>query len=144
MPRDARPRANGSIALLAAMAILCVAALAASLVDPVPWTLSLSSAGTILGAILAIAIAIAVGAAVARAGLGKRAFRAVCIAFVVAGVASSAIGLVQVFAPNLPDGEWVAVSAIPGRATGNLRQPNDLSSLPLCSTAVPSGSARPS
>ena len=42
----------------------------------------------------------------------------------VAGVLSSLIGLVQVFAPNLPDGDWIAVSAIAGRATGNLRQPN--------------------
>jgi O-antigen ligase len=38
-----------------------------------------------------------------------------------------------VFAPTLPDGDWVALSAIPGRATGNLRQPNHLSSLLLWS-----------
>ncbi len=64
------------------------------------------------------------------------AFRAFCIALVVAGLASSAIGLVQVFAPTLPDGEWIAISAIPGRATGNLRQPNHLSTLLLWSVVA--------
>src|SRR6185437_10190040 len=33
----------------------------------------------------------------------------------------------------LPDGAWVALSALPGRATGNLRQPNHLSTLLLWS-----------
>ena len=129
LPQRTWPRSPGTLALLAAMAIVFLASLDASLWAAAPWALSLSSAGTILSAILAIAM----GAAVRSAGLGQRAFRAFCIALVVAGIASSLIGLVQVFAPNLPDGDWVALSAIPGRATGNLRQPNHLSSLLLWS-----------
>ena len=129
LPRNARPQSRGSLALLAASAIVFFAALAASLWAAVPWALSLSSAGTILSAILVVAV----GASAERAGLGDQAFRAFCIALVVAGVACSAIGLVQVFAPDLPDGDWFAVSAIPGRATSNLRQPNHLSSLLLWS-----------
>ncbi|MEP6739356.1 MAG: Wzy polymerase domain-containing protein [Caldimonas sp.] len=129
LPRRAWPRARGALALLASLALLVLAALGASLWAAVPWALSLSNAGTMLAAILAIAM----GACAERAGLGERAFRACCIALTVAGVASSAIGLVQVFAPNLPDGDWVALAAIPGRATGNLRQPNHLSSLLLWS-----------
>ena len=35
------------------------------------------------------------------------------------------------FAPALPDGDWLARSGLPGRAVGNLRQPNHLSSLLL-------------
>jgi hypothetical protein len=53
---------------------------------------------------------------------------------VAAGVVNIAIALVQVFLPGWPDGEWIAASAIPGRAVGNLRQPNHLSSLLLWSS----------
>ncbi len=137
---QARPRSPGALALLASMAILILAALGASVWQGAPWSLSLSSAGTLLSAVLTVAI----GACLARADLGERAFKAFCIALVVAGIASSAIGLVEVFAPNLPDGDWIALAAIPGRATGNLRQPNHLSSLLLWSVvaAVWLGEAR--
>jgi hypothetical protein len=77
-----------------------------------------------------------VGACVARAGHGIPAFRAFCIALVVAGVASSAIGLIQVLAPQLADGDWIAQASLPGRATGNVRQPNHLSSLLLWSVVA--------
>ena len=127
--RRAMPASSGSFALLGSLGILIAAALAASVFAAVPWALSLSSAGTMLAAVLAVAVA----ASAQRAGLGERAFLACCVALTVAGIASSAIGLIQVFAPNLPDGEWVAVAAIAGRATGNLRQPNHLSSLLLWS-----------
>ena len=129
LPSGVLPRSGGTRALLASLAILVMAALAASVYAAAPWPLSLSSAGTLLAAALAVAI----GASAERAGLGERAFHACCIALTIAGIASSAIGLIQVFAPNLPDGDWVAVAAIAGRATGNLRQPNHLSSLLLWS-----------
>ena len=128
-PRWPHRWSQGTLALSGALAVLFIAALGASVWASAPWSLSLSSAGTIASAMLAVVI----GALAARAGYGGRAFLAFCIALVVAGIASSAIGLVQVFAPNLPDGDWVAISAIPGRATGNLRQPNHLSSLLLWS-----------
>jgi O-antigen ligase len=123
------PRSAGSLALLASLAILVLEALAGPVLLGAPWSLALSGGGTILSALLAVAVA----ASVARLGLGESAFRALCVALVVAGIASSAIGLVQVFAPTLPDGDWFALSAIPGRATSNLRQPNHLSSLLLWS-----------
>ena len=129
IPRQAGPRAPGSIALLGAMTLLLLLALAASLWRSVPWSISLSIAGTIASAIFAIAI----GAAASRGGAGERAFTAVCIALVVAGIACSVIGGIQVFLPGLPDGDWIAPSALPGRATGNLRQPNHLSSILLWS-----------
>ena len=132
MSQRARPRSPGALALLASLAVLMAMALGASLWAGVPWALSLSTAGTLASAILAVAIA----ACAARSGLGDRAFRAFCIALVAAGILSSAIGLVQVFAPNLPDGDWVALASIPGRATGNLRQPNHLSSLLLWSVVA--------
>jgi hypothetical protein len=52
---------------------------------------------------------------------------------VLAGVVNAVLGGLQVFAPQLPDGTWIARSGLPGRAVGNLRQPNHLSSLLLWS-----------
>ena len=129
LPRRVWPESAGATALLASLAILVLASLAASVFAAVPWSLSLSSAGTVLAAMLVVTM----GACVTRANAQARFFRAFCVALVVAGIACSAIGLVQVFAPELPDGDWVALSALPGRATGNLRQPNHLSSLLLWS-----------
>ncbi|MEO8079434.1 MAG: Wzy polymerase domain-containing protein, partial [Caldimonas sp.] len=129
LSRDAWPRSSASLAVLAAFALLVVLALASTLFDASPWSLTLSTSGTLLGAALTFVVA---GAA-ARSGLAEDAFRAFCIALVIAGVASSLIGLVQVFAPTLPDGSWVALPALPGRASGSLRQPNHLSSILLWS-----------
>jgi O-antigen ligase len=140
LPRANWPRSRGALALLAAMLVCAAMALAASIFGSVPSTLSLSNFGTILAALLVIAVA----ASVSRAGQGERAFRALCIALLVAGVASSVIGLLQVFLPKVPDGDWIALASIAGRATGNLRQPNHLSSLLLWSAvaAVWLGAAR--
>ena len=132
LAQNARPRSAGSLALLAALALLVLAALGASVFAGAPWSLSLSSAGTLLAAMLVLAV----GACVARAGLGSSAFRAFCIGLVVAGIASSAIGLIQVLAPHLADGDWIAHASLPGRATGNVRQPNHLSSLLLWSVVA--------
>jgi O-antigen ligase len=132
LPRSAWPRSRGALALLAAMTLTAISAVSASIFGSVPWSLSLSAAGTILPAVLVVAIA----ASAQRAGLGERAFRAFCIGLVVAGIASTLIGLLQVFAPQAPDGDWIAIAAIAGRATGNLRQPNHLSSLLLWSVVA--------
>jgi len=60
------------------------------------------------------------------------AFNAVAVALLCAGLISVAIGIVQVFAPALADGSWIATPSA-GRATGNVRQPNHLASLLLWS-----------
>lgn len=46
------------------------------------------------------------------------------------------IGAVQVFAPELADGRWVAFATTPGRAIGNMRQPSQLSTLLLWAAAA--------
>ena len=125
VPVRAQPGGAGLNALLAALALLLAAALAAPLWAGLPWSLGLSGAGLIGAAMLAALV----GASAQAAGLGAAAFRALCIGLVVAGVASSAIGVVQVFAPQWPDGDIVARTYLVGRAVGNMRQPNHLSSL---------------
>jgi O-antigen ligase len=131
----AQPGAGGSghtrgmQALLAALGVLMLAALASPFWTGLPWSLALSSVALIGAA----ALAAEVGARLQRTGLALPAFRALCIGMVVAGLLSSAVGLVQVFAPDWPDGTWVARSYMVGRAVGNMRQPNHLSSLLLWS-----------
>lgn len=92
-----------------------------------PPGLALSAAGMLLAAGLLLLAGAAAGGGAAALPL----FTAFCIGWVVAGVLNAAIGTVQVFAPAWPDGNWIARSGLAGRAVGNLRQPNHLSSLLL-------------
>lgn len=64
----------------------------------------------------------------ADAGLWAQAF---LLAWVITGLLNVAVAMIQVFAPTWPDGDWIAHSSVAGRAVGNLRQPNHLSSLLL-------------
>ena len=86
-----------------------------------------------LGLLGATALLVHSGAAARSSTEANTAFALFCAGWLVAGVLNLGIGLVQVFAPDWPDGEWIAASGIVGRAVGNLRQPNHLSSLLLWS-----------
>jgi O-antigen ligase len=124
--------------LALALALLLAAALWAAVQGGLPSSLALSSLGTLLAA------ALLAGAGVAAKGQGpdeqghEHLFTAFAWAWLTAGLLNVAIALIQVFAPSLPDGDWISVSSIAGRAVGNLRQPNHLSSLLLwsCIAAV--------
>ena len=118
--------AGGEAALLAAFGLLSASALAAPLWAGLPWTLALSA----LGMLAAAALVARAGAAVARAGHALPAFHAFGVALLAAGTIGVALGLVQVFWPSLADGTLIAAITA-GRAAGNLRQPNHLSSLLL-------------
>jgi O-antigen ligase len=124
-PRGRRPA--GLMSLQAALLVLLASALASPLWADLPWSLSLSSAGMIAAAMLAVQA----GARAQGDGFAVPAFRALCLGLVVAGTLSSVVGLVQVFAPGWTDGNWIARTYIEGRAVGNMRQPNHLSSLLL-------------
>ncbi|MBG6079902.1 O-antigen ligase [Rubrivivax gelatinosus] len=94
-----------------------------------PSSIALSAIGILLAALVMVS-----GGAAAQSRADPRAvFAAFCIGWAAAGVFNVAIALVQVFAPDWADGQWIARSGIPGRAVGNLRQPNHLSSLLLWS-----------
>lgn len=85
-------------------------------------------------ALLVAAMVMLSGGAAAQARTEPRAvFADFCVGWAVAGLLNVAVALVQVFAPDWADGQWIARSGIPGRAVGNLRQPNHLSSLLLWS-----------
>lgn len=93
--------------------------------------------GALPGSLAASALALLAGAGLMlAAGAGCRArpdalaiFTAVCLALALTGALNVGLSLLQVFAPQWADGRWLAQSGTPGRAIGNLRQPNHLSSV---------------
>ncbi len=114
-------------ALLGALAIVGGEALASWALGALPMSLALQAVGLLAGA----ALLVASGASAARGPGGPVAFGALALGLLVAGLAGSAVALLQVFAPQWADGNWIAHSGLAGRAVGNLRQPNHLCSLLL-------------
>lgn len=108
----------------AALALLLVAPMSSVVWRALPLSLGLS-ASALIGAALAVLL-VAQGLSGATR---VRAAEALCWGLLVAGLASVAVGVVQVFLPDWADGSFIARSGIPGRAVGNLRQPNHLASL---------------
>ncbi len=123
------PRApnRGPWALWAALAALALCAAWSWGSGALPASLALS----VLGTLFAAAVLVAGGAGARARPDAESLFIAFAWAWVACGTLNIAIALVQVFAPSWPDGTWLAASGIPGRAVGNLRQPNHLSSLLL-------------
>ena len=116
-------RASWTVQL--ALALLGAAALASGTLGALPSALCLSA----LGLLAAAALLVHAGAA-ARSGPESTAlFALFAWGWLVAGLLNVGVGLVQVFVPAWADGDWIAASNIVGRAVGNLRQPNHLSSL---------------
>ncbi len=120
---------SGALALLGALALVALAALGSWLIAGSPPAIALSALG-VVGAAGAAAFA---GVAVAQTARAQAVFEAFCVALLLAGMLSVLVGMIQVFAPALADGNVVAAAAQEGRASGNLRQPNHLASLLLWS-----------
>jgi O-antigen ligase len=124
----AAPRPRGALAaVLAALGLILLSVIGSWQLAGLPSGLALSAIGVIACSMWVLWVA----AAVAQAAYGASAFNAFCIALIVTGVLSTLVGMVQVFAPQWADGQWIATASVPGRASGNLRQPNHLSSLLL-------------
>ena len=124
-----RTAADRSGALLAALGLVAAAALLSCALGALPWAIGLPAAGLLL---ITMALALC-GAALAP---GPALLTAFFGAWVAAGLCSSLVAVVQVFAPELADGNWIARSGAPGRAVGNMRQPNHLATLLLWSAVA--------
>lgn len=122
----------GLLLLWGALGLLAAAALLAPWTSSLPSGLALSSAGLIGAALVTVTVA----AHARQRGLGAMAFEGFCLSLVMVGAVSLAIALIQYFAPNLPDGDWLARPGAGARVGGNLRQPNHLSSLLLWSLSA--------
>jgi Virulence factor membrane-bound polymerase, C-terminal/O-Antigen ligase/Protein glycosylation ligase len=118
--------------LQASLASMALAALWSWLGGELPAELALPAVGTLAAASVVLA-------AGAGAKPGHALWAGLFAALLAVGVASAIIGVIQVFAPDALPHQWIARSGIPGRAVGNLRQPNHLSTLLLWSAvaAVP-------
>ena len=127
-------RLRGPAPLLAALGLLALTAAWSWGPGALPTGLALSA----IGSLGAAAVLTAGGAGARARGAAVDFFAAFCWAWVAAGVLNVIVALMQVFAPGWCDGDWIAASGSPGRAVGNLRQPNHLSSLLLwsCIAAV--------
>jgi hypothetical protein len=90
-----------------------------------PSTLALSALGTLAAAL----VLLQAGRSASQRAAGPDVFVLFCWGWLLAGLANVAVSLVQVFAPEWADSQWIAASGLVGRAVGNLRQPNHLSSL---------------
>ena len=121
--------ARGAAPLLGALGILLLAAAWAC----GPGALAASLGLSLLATLAATAVLVLAGSAAAAGRRAESLFTAFCWAWLLAGVLNTVLALIQVFAPDLTDGNWLATSGLPGRAIGNLRQPNHLSSLLLWS-----------
>jgi O-antigen ligase len=111
-------------ALMTAFGVMGAAVLGSWCLGNLPMSLALSALGLLGGA----ALLVVSGATASRGRDGPAAFGALAMGLLIAGLASSAVGLVQVFAPEWTDGLWLASSS-KGLATGNVRQSNHLSEL---------------
>ena len=127
--RSVRLALRNAVFPVSALALVLLAVFWSWLPGDLPSALALSAVGMLLATLLLLLC----GAAVRSGARAVPIFALFCMGWVVAGALNAAIGAVQVFAPDLPDGDWIARSGLPGRAVGNLRQPNHLSSLLLWS-----------
>ena len=100
-----------------------------------PAPLALSALALLLGAMLVAWAA----TEVARRRDAVDAFAAFAWGMLLAGLLSTVVALVQVFAPGWADGTFIAHSGLVGRAVGNLRQPNHLCSLLLWAVIAAAG-----
>ncbi len=86
-----------------------------------------------IGSALLMGVLAWLGAAAARGGVQPRGMFE---ALVLAGVLSALVGALQALAPSAVSADWLAPSGLPGRAVGQLRQPNHLATLLLWSIAA--------
>lgn len=119
-----KERSLAASAVGLASALMAGLAVASTLLNGLPGSLMLSQLAFLLGFAL-------VHLAAQRLCNSERAgwWAGFCWAMLLAGIASVFVSVVQVFWPELADAQWIARSGLPGRAIGNLRQPNHLASL---------------
>jgi O-antigen ligase len=120
---------RGAVTVLAlAMGVMAAAVVGSWTLGSLPTSLALPPLLLLVSACFVAAL----GARVAQGGdpEGLPAFAPFAFGIVAAGVLSAIVAVIQVHFPALADGTiLIAQSGIPGRAVGNLRQPNHLASL---------------
>ncbi len=132
VPASARGGLRSPLWLAAPLLAYALAGVFSWLFIGLPTSMAWPSIATALAA-LAVALSAAQSSSEGRDDTAVQAF---CLALLVIGCFNVAIALIQVFTPDAADGLFVAHSGLVGRAVGNLRQPNHLSSLALWSAVA--------
>jgi O-antigen ligase len=113
--------------LCAALGVMSLAVVGSWTIGSLPTSLALPP----LALLIVAGVVAALGARVAQGGErdGLQAFVPFAYGVVAVGFFSALIAVIQVYVPSWADGNVIAQSGLPGRAVGNLRQPNHLASL---------------
>jgi len=114
-----------------ALLSLVIAPSVSWLLNGLPASLAVSAT-----AVLSTALLLMLGARGLDQPQRRQWFNALCWGLLAAGLLSLLVSVVQVFFPDLADGKIIARSGIPGRALGNMRQPNHLASLLMWSSVA--------
>lgn len=113
--------------LAAGLGLLLMAAVVTPAWTGQPLSLAAGNVGLLVAALVVFLTAVSA----ATRGHARALWTGLWQGLLLAATLSAAVGAVQVFAPSFADGDWIARSGFPGRAVGNLRQPNHLSTLLL-------------
>ena len=113
--------------LCAALGVMSIAVVGSWTIGSLPTSLALPP----LALLIVAGVVAALGARVAQGGErdGLQAFVPFAYGVAAVGFFSALIAVIQVYIPSWADGNVIAQSGLPGRAVGNLRQPNHLASL---------------
>ena len=125
VPRALHLRWRPVAPALAAIALFAGASAWAALGGSLPASLGLGIGLTLLGT----GIALAAGVVLASQGRVVTVMACIVVPVVVAATLSAGIAALQLYVPGWDGNAWAATAPQPGRAAGNLRQPNHLSSL---------------
>lgn len=120
VPRDVWP-------LMAALVLIAMGSLLTLAFGAMPTSIGVANVAIVLSALAVVLL----GRMGAERPDGAELMASLLSGLCAVGAISALIAFVQVFAPALPDGDWIARTALPGRGVGNLRQPNHLASLLL-------------
>nr|WP_316641454.1 Wzy polymerase domain-containing protein [uncultured Roseateles sp.] len=108
--------------LMAALLLLMAGVLGSYIFAFLPFSMAIASAG----GLLATMILIYAGVLARQAGYTNSLMTALSAGWVALGLLSVVVGILQAFAPTLTGNDWIAATSLPGRAVGNIRQPNQM------------------
>lgn len=114
--------------VLTILGVMAIAALLAPLRTGLPASLSASTLATCAGG----ALLLVAGSTLVLQGRITVALQALFIPLLIASSLTVIIVVVQIFFSELAGNAFIAASAFPQRASGNLRQPNHVSTLASC------------
>lgn len=114
-----------------AFGLLALSPWASYYLSGLPIALSMSYSGMIVVTLLIFLVGQGLGNGTQGSDSRQSWFEAICWALLLTGLLCCVVSVIQVFSPDLADGDLIAKTSIVGRAIGNMRQPNHLANFLL-------------